>query len=156
MPVIQRSQVIEQLEQRKGGYFYLHLNADEIDRFEKKRKTRLVCEIDDTVKYSCGLNHLGNGDFFIIVAVKHLKTLKKTLGDEVQLRIYEDPDPLGVKIPEVLQVLMEQDESVKAVFDRLTDGKKRSLIYSIHKIKDIDLQVKKTYTFINGQALRRS
>ncbi len=108
----------------------------------------MLCEIDNIVKYSCGLNHLGDGNYYIILATRNLKRLKKDIGDPVSLEIYEDPNPLGVKIPDVLNVLLEQDDNIREVFDNLTDGKKRSLIFSINRIKDIDLQVQKILKFI--------
>jgi len=148
MPVFEFEQSLGQLEKRKGGYFFLKIEAQIIEQFEKKRHARLVCEIDDIVKYSCGLNHLGDGNYFIIVATKYLKTLKKELGDVVHFKIYEDPNPLGVAIPEVLQALIAQDEVVKNRFEQYSDGKKRSLIYTIHKVKNIDLQVQKVYKFL--------
>ena len=80
-----------------------------------------------------------------------MKKLKKVLGDEVSFEIYEDPNPLGVEVPEVLDVLLVQDDQLKAIYDKLTDGKKRSLIYSINKVKNVDLQVEKITTFLMGQ-----
>ena len=96
----------------------------------------------------------GDGDYFIIVATRHLKSIGKELNDLVSFEIYEDPNPLGVEIPEVLEVLLEQDEEAKERFNNLTDGKKRSLIYSIKNLKDIDKQVQKTLTFLNQQKAR--
>ncbi|MEM9833953.1 MAG: hypothetical protein AAF944_25200 [Bacteroidota bacterium] len=37
-----------------------------------------------------------------IVAIKHLKSLRKALGDPVTFKTFEDPNPLGVEMPEVL------------------------------------------------------
>lgn len=70
------------------------------------------------------------------------------LGEEVNYRIDEDPDQLGVDIPEVLTVFLEQDADSKAIFNKLTDGKKRSLIYSFVKLKDIDKQVRNIIDFL--------
>ena len=142
------NQKIKQLEKRKGGYFYLKLDHNIVNKFERKRSTRVICTIDDVITYRCGLNHLGDGNFFIIVAGKHLEKLNKQLGDIVSYRIDVDPDQLGVEIPEVLTVLLEQDSDAKAIFERLTDGKKRSLIYQIIKIKNIDKQVQNTLDFL--------
>ncbi|MEO0468553.1 MAG: DUF1905 domain-containing protein [Bacteroidota bacterium] len=152
MPSFQLQQAIRQLEKRKGGYYYLQVDADLVDQYEKKRATRLICTIDNTVSYSCGLNHLGDGNFFIIIATKHLKKLGKELGDDITAEIKEDPNPLGVEIPEVLQVLLAQDEYAKSVFDRITDGKKRSLIYTTRTIKDIDKQVQKIMEILEQEA----
>ncbi|UOY07327.1 DUF1905 domain-containing protein [Muricauda sp. SCSIO 64092] len=144
-------QTIKQLEKRKGGYFYLKLDSEIIDRFSRKRATRMICTIDEEVSYRCGLNHLGDGNFYIIIAGKYLKKLNKEIGNEVSYKIEEDPDQLGVEIPEVLTVFLGQDLDSKAIFDRLTDGKKRSLIYSFAKIKDIDKQVKIIIDFLNKE-----
>ena len=146
-------QRIEQLEKRKGGYFYLKIDAEIINQFEKKRHTRLVCTIDNELSYSCGLNHLGDGNYFIIVASKHLKNLGKGLGDSVTFNIIEDPNPLGVEMPEVLKVLLEQDEALNTQFEKLSMGKKRSIIYTIIKIKDIDAQIAKAIEIINTHSL---
>ncbi|BFP39622.1 hypothetical protein FGF1_04670 [Flavobacteriaceae bacterium GF1] len=144
-------QTIKQLEKRKGGYFYLKLDSKIINQFSRKRATRMICTIDKEVSYRCGLNHLGDGNFYIIIAGKYLKKLNKEIGNEVSYKIEEDPDQLGVEIPEVLTVFLGQDLEAKAIFDRLTDGKKRSLIYSFAKIKDIDKQVKIIIDFLNKE-----
>ena len=151
MKSYKNKQHIKQLEKRKGGYFYLQINADIINQFSRKRATRMVCTINDVVSYRCGLNHLGDGNFYIIVAGKYLKTLNKELDEEVTFLIEEDPDQLGVEIPDVLIALLEQDFELKTVYEKLTDGKKRSLIYSFNKIKNIDRQVSIITDFLNKE-----
>ena len=147
------TQPIRQLEKRKGGYFYFHIDKAIVDQFEKQRKTRLVCRVENQIDFSCGLNHLGDGNFFIILAGRHLKTMGKELGDEVQFEIFEDPNPLGVAMPEVLEVLLAQDEDSRQTFESITDGKKRSLIYAINRVKDVDKQVAQILKFLEEQKL---
>ncbi|MBW1296274.1 DUF1905 domain-containing protein [Aquimarina litoralis] len=147
-------QTIKQLEKRKGGYFYLKFDADVINKFSKKRATRMICSIDNIVSYRCGLNHLGDGNFYVIVAGKYLEKLQKELGDEVHYTIEEDPDQLGVDMPEVLSVFLEQDLEAKDIFNTITDGKKRSLIYSVIKIKNIDKQIKIITEFLTKEKLK--
>ncbi|RCS26858.1 DUF1905 domain-containing protein [Polaribacter sp. WD7] len=141
-------QTIKQLEKRKGGYYYLKLDSEIVNQFSKKRATRIICTIDDKISYRCGLNHLGDGNFYVIVAGKYLKELNKDIGDVVDYKIDEDPDQLGVEMPEVLTVLLEQDVDSKAVFDKLTDGKKRSLIYNFVRLKDVDKQIRNIIDFL--------
>ncbi len=148
------NQKIRQLEKRKGGYFYLELDADIVNQFENKKATRVICTIDNTLSFRCGLNHLGNGNFFIIVAKKHLDTLGKDSGDSVEYRVDKDPDQLGVEMPEVLEVLLSQDTDAKRIFDALTDGKKRSLIYSLARTKDMDIQVRNIMDFLDQEGLK--
>ena len=142
-------QAIGQLEKRKGGYFYLKIEADIINQFEKKRHTRFICTIDNTYTFQCGLNHLGDGHFFIILSSKKLSPIGKGLADVVTFELNEDPNPLGVDMPEVLSILLEEDEYLKSKFENLTDGKIRSVIHYILKIKDIDKQIEKTIQIIN-------
>jgi hypothetical protein len=144
-------QAIKQLEKRKGGYFYLEIDAGIVNQLERKRSTRIICTLDDRISYRCGLNHLGDGNFFIIIATKYLKKLGKVLGDHVKYSIEKDPDQLGVAIPEVLSVFLSQEDDYKAVFEKLTDGKKRSLIYTITKVKDIDKQVDNIMAFLDKE-----
>ncbi len=152
MPRFTFQQPIRQLEKRKGGYYYLVIESDIVEQYEKKRSVRLKCVIDHKVEFSCGLNHLGDGNFFIIVATKHLKSLGKELGSDVVFEIFEDPNPLGVEVPETLQVLLDQDEAAKSTYDQLTDGKKRSLIYTIKPVKNIDTQVRKILEFLEAES----
>jgi hypothetical protein len=42
----------------------------------------------------------------------------------IHFKIEEDPDQLGVEMPEILDVLLSQDENSKAIFDKISDGKK--------------------------------
>ncbi len=144
-------QIIRQLEKRKGGYFYLKIDAEVVNQFAKKKTTRLICSIDDSISYRCGLNHLGDGNFYIIVATKYLDQISKQLGDVVSFKIDIDPDQLGVEVPEVLSVFLEQEPQSKKLFDQLTDGKKRSLIYSIRRLKSLDIQVRTISDFLAKQ-----
>jgi hypothetical protein len=148
-------QIIGQLEKRKGGYFFLKVGAEIVSQFENKRKTRFICKLDNKISFQCGLNHLGDGNFFIIISTKNLKLIERQLGEIIPFELIEDPNPLGIDIPETLEVLLEQDIELKNKFDKLTDGKKRSIIVQISKIKDIDKQISRTIELINNPEFQR-
>lgn len=149
MKVYTNEQIIGQLEKRKGGYFFLQIEAEIVNQFEKKRHTRFLCTLEKTSTFQCGLNHLGDGNFFIILSKEKLQAVNKQLGDKIHYELSEDPNPLGVEMPEVLEVILEQDETVKAIFESLTMGKKRNVIFQMNKIKDLDKQVQKTIKLIH-------
>ena len=149
------SQPIEQLDKSKGGYFILRIDSDVVNKFYNKHATRIICTIDDTVSIPCGFNHTGDGNFYLIVASRYLKQLKKQHGDLVNFEIYDDPNPLGVDIPEVLQVLLDQDDEAQDTFNKLTDGRKRTLIHSINRVKNIDKQVEKILTFLGEEKIKQ-
>jgi Domain of unknown function (DUF1905)/Bacteriocin-protection, YdeI or OmpD-Associated len=145
----QDEQIIDQLEKRKGGYFYLTIPAEVVNQFENKRQTRLICTINECFSFQCGLNHLGDGNFFIIIGSQKMKEIGRKLGDKVRFEVKEDPNPLGVDIPEVLEAMLEQDEELKNAFENLSLGKQRSVIFAIQKIKSIDKQIEGIRKYIS-------
>lgn len=156
MELLVIEQEIKQLEKRKGGYFYIQLLSSIVNEFPNKRSTRLICTIDEKLDFQCGLNHLGDGNYFIIISGKHLKAIDKQIGDKIKLVIQEDPNPLGVDMPEILEVILEQDHEIKIIFDGLTLGKKRSIIHQINRIKDIDKQIQKVIQLITESSISKS
>ena len=142
-------QIIGQLEKRKGGYYFLKIDAEIVNQFENKRQTRFLCTLENSLTFQCGLNHLGDGNFFIILSAKNLQSVNKSLCENIIYELNEDPNPLGVAMPEVLEAVLEQDETLKLTFESLTLGKKRNIIHQIIKIKDIDLQIQKSIKLIN-------
>jgi hypothetical protein len=101
MPVFTFRQPIGQLKKRQGGYYDLMVAADVVVQFERKRATRLVYTIGQSLFFSCGLNHPGDGNFYlIIVSTANLRIPGKTVGDPVSFEVGEDPNPPGVDGPQ--------------------------------------------------------
>ncbi len=59
-------------------------------------------------------------------------------------------------MPEILEVILEQDYEIKIIFDGLTLGKKRSIIHQINRIKDIDKQIQKVIQLITESSISKS
>lgn len=155
MKTFQFTQEVQKLAPNKGSYYFLKIPAEVVEQFEKKRSTRLLCTLESSMSYSCGLNHYGDGNYFIILAGRYVKKLKKEIGDSISFEICEHPNPLGVEVPEVLEVLLEQDPDAKEIYDTLTDGRKRTLIFSISRIKNIDLQIQKITDFLLQEKIKQ-
>lgn len=137
--------------QKRGSYYHIEVAADIVNQFEKKRATRLICTIDEKVTLRCGLNHLGNGNYYIMLAKRYITEIGKEVGEHISYTLEEDPNPLGVDIPEVLEVFLAQDEAGKQIFDQFTDGRKRTLIFSVLRIKNIDKQVETIIKFLKAE-----
>jgi hypothetical protein len=127
--------------------------AATVAKMPQQKRTRLLCTIDGKVGYRCGLNHMGDGDFFIIVSTKNLNAIGKKEGDIISFVLTIDENPLGVEMPEVLEALLTQDEDAMSAYNKLTDGKKRSLMYYIIRFKDVDKQVKAATDFLSGRVV---
>ncbi len=155
-PAFAGRQTLQKLPANRGGYYYIAVDAAVAASFSRGHKTRLRCVLNNSIPLSCGLNPLGNGHYFVIIATRHVKALKKSEGDELLFCLSEDENPLGVAIPEVLEALLEQEDELRAVFNGMTDGKKRSLIFLIKDMKDVDRQVQKAVAFLTTVKAGRS
>jgi len=154
--MIHLTTTIQKLPQLRGGYCFFEINKQLIEQFEKKSKTRFICTIDDSYEFSCGLNHLGDGNFFIMLTKDRINTINKSVGDSIDVQLIEDTSKLGVEIPEVLEILLDQDPRLNAKFEQLTPGKQRSIIFQMNKIKDLNKQVAKTIELIDSIDLYRT
>ncbi len=136
------------------GFYYLNVDASTVKQMSNGKATRLICTIDEIVTFQCGLNHMGDGNFYIILSTKNFKKLKKNVGDPITYELKEDPNPLGVEEPEVLLVLLDQDEQAKGIYENMTDGRKRTLIHSILRVKNIDKKVEMILEFLENENLK--
>ena len=142
---------IEKLEPRQGGYLYARVGAEWLrQHFGQAGRLRLLCALDGGPPYRCGLSHLGDGDFFLILSAAKLKPLGKGAGDGLRVALALDPDPLGVDLPEVLEMLLAQDPALQAAFARLAPGRRRNVAFQVQKIKDLDRQVAKALELLGG------
>lgn len=78
---------------------------------------------------------MGDGNFFLSISTSNLASVQKEVGDNFHFEFFEDLNTLGVDIPKVLEIVIEQDEHLKAIFDSLTLGKKHNIIHQISRIQ---------------------
>ncbi len=141
MPHLKLSQPLARLDPGKGRYFHFAIPAEIGRQFPGQPRPRIQLIIPHHLELSLALNPMGDGSYYIMLARRYVKRLGLQEGDLVQFEIREDPHPLGVPMPEELEVLLEQDAFVRQAFDNLTDGRKRSLIHAMNRIKDLDRKV---------------
>lgn len=153
--ILRENQVIRQLKPKKGGYFFLSVSSEVVRKLPSGRSTRLICTLPNETRFQCGLNHLGDGNFFVIISKKNLDLSDAIPGEEIEFELAIDPNPLGVEVPEILKVLLEQDEVLKSLYDELSDGKKRNIIFGINRIKNVDLQIERACKLIKEAHIPR-
>ncbi len=151
--LIQKGQQnLTKLPFNRGGFYHIPLSAEVIKALPDGPKTRIICELDDRLSIRCGLNPLGEGAYFILLAKRYIEQLEKVEGNLISYILKVDPHPLGVDIPEVMHELFDQDPEVKTVFEQLRNPRKRTLIHRINRVKNIDLQVRHILDFIEEEA----
>lgn len=147
MKKIKGNGTVELLPKRKGGYHYIAIDKVVVNQFPKQKKTRLLCTINNA-SFPCGFNPLGNGDYYIILGAEKRKQCGIQLGETIAYELAVNPNLLGVAEPEILCEFLAQDPLANAKYKQLTDGKKRSLIFALMRVKDIDRSAQKIRTFL--------
>ena len=143
---------LEMLDPMRGGYRCVMYDKELVDTFPKKSKTRIILDIDDgNIHVQAGIQSFGGGKYFSMIGKTKLNGHTYEQGQAISVVIYLDPNPLGVEIPEVVEVLLEQDEIIARVWSKLTDGRKRTICHTVHRIKNIDKQVDKCLVFFEEE-----
>ncbi len=78
------------------------------------------------------------------------KELGVFMNDYFQLQIFEDTSKYGVEISEELEAVLLSDYDAFTIFENLTPGKQRSIIYAIQRYKSPQMRVDKALILIEN------
>ncbi len=73
--------------------------------------------------------------------------------DYFNVELFEDTSKYGVEMPEEFEAVLQSDPIGSDIFESLTDGKKRSLIYYILKIKTSQTRIDRSILIVNNLKL---
>lgn len=90
-----------------------------------------------------GALHFYKEQYLISFGKRYQKELGVFPSDYFELQLLEDQSKYGVEVPGALQAVMDSDPEGFELFESLTPGKKRSLIYYIARFKTEQTQVDK-------------
>ena len=112
--------------------------------------TRLLCSVNGFPEFHCGLVAYGNGEGYISINKKRQREFGVRLGDEVTIELSHDLSKYGMHMPEELEALLEQDPEGAALFEALSGGKKRYIIYHVDSVKSSQLKIDRAIMLINN------
>lgn len=146
------NQIIKTTLQRFDGnlwHFHVLIKQKIADYFIEGNNRRVICVLNKTEQFQAALMPHGDGDYFININ-KELRTkLRLKIGDEVLLELQKDESEFGLPFPEEFEVLLQQDLEGADVFNKLTKGKQRTLLYMIGKPKSNDLRIRNAIGVLN-------
>lgn len=132
-------------------WFYHFLVPDEVSQQLLASETgrRVLCSIDGTTPIHCSLMPDGLGSWFINVN----KALREKLGwqenQERKVTLQPDTSEFGMPMPEELKEALLQDPAAKSIFDNLTPGKQRNLIYIVNQVKSPSIRLRRALVITN-------
>jgi hypothetical protein len=108
---------------------------------------RIICRINNSISFHCGM--LPKGEFrYIMLSKDKIKSLNLKINDEILVEIFDDNSEYGMNICEEFQEVLFSDPDGNLLFEKLTSGKKRSIIYLISKVKNPELRIEKSFVLV--------
>jgi hypothetical protein len=100
-----------------------------------KQRVQVIASFEgNSTKFHGAIQKRGEG-FYLMFGKQHQKTLGVFPNDYVQLQFFKDTSKYGVDMPEELEAVLQSDPEAFELFESLTIGKKRGLIYAILRYK---------------------
>ncbi|PWG06414.1 YdeI/OmpD-associated family protein [Polaribacter aquimarinus] len=84
-----------------------------------------------------------SGDYKMMFSKQKQKELELSLGDEFTIQLFEDTSKYGVDMPEELEAVLMSDYDAYTIFESLTKGKQRSIIYGVLRFKSSQQKIDK-------------
>jgi hypothetical protein len=133
---------MNKIEKFSNGMHYVMVDENIVGSFTLKGSKRAICVIDSE-HFHCAFMPKKEGGYFINLGSTICKKLKLKEGDEITLSFKEDDSEFQFEMPEEFSEVLYQDPDADAVFQGLTDGNKRGLIYVITLVKSSEKRIER-------------
>lgn len=120
-----------------NGYYGIILPEALAEQFLEKghKRVKAIARFNtNEVSFHAAIQRI-KGEYRMMFGKGHQKVLGLFPSDYFELQLYEDTTKYGVEMPEELIAVLESDPKALAGFIKLTDGKKRAVIYHIKRYK---------------------
>jgi hypothetical protein len=137
------------LEKFDGNLWGLHVKVPDVksDQLMSTGNKRWMALLNKKATIRCALMPSKTG-YFININQQLAKKLAIQVGDPVHFEMTPDTSEYGMEMPEELQVTFDQEPEAFDLFDKLTPGKKRNLIYIVSKVKNSNSRIKKSLAIV--------
>jgi hypothetical protein len=129
------------------GPFFKIPNAIAEELLKITNDKRVQCDLNNEITIPRAISK--KDDFYYILMNQEiLKKLKIDFGSEIYVVLSPDVSKYGMPICEEFQEVLFQDPEGEILFDKLTPGKQRSLLFYVNKIKSSQLKIERAFVII--------
>ena len=108
---------------------------------------RIICTINNDYTFHCAMQSKVTF-YFIMLNQETCKKYNYNENDKVSVEIIADKSKYGMEISEEFEEVLFSDPEGEIWFNKLTDGKKRSLIFLTNKTKNSQLRIEKCFVVL--------
>ncbi len=116
--------------------------SDFIANNHKRIKAKAKFE-ENYIEFYAALKREKSGLYRIYFSKAKQKELGVFVNDYFTLQIFEDTSKYGVEMPEELEAVLLSDYEAYTLFENLTPGRQRSIIYAVSRYKSAQTRVDK-------------
>jgi Bacteriocin-protection, YdeI or OmpD-Associated len=102
---------------------------------------------EKSIEFYAALKHEKTGLYRIYFSKGKQKELGVFMNDYFTLQVFEDTSKYGVEMSEELEAVLLSDYDAFTIFENLTPGRQRSIIYAISRYKSSQLRIDKSLIF---------
>jgi hypothetical protein len=103
---------------------------------------RVFCTVNDALTFQAALLPSGkNTRYYISMNKEKRDQLGIVPGDKVTVELRRDNTKYGLPMPAELREVLNQDAEGARLFDALTNGRQRTILYYVAKAKDVDRRI---------------
>jgi hypothetical protein len=103
---------------------------------------RVTCTLNDKVSFACSLMGNAKGAYKISINKEHRDKAGIVPGDTCSVTLVRDDSEYGMPVPIELTEVLDQDPSAKKLFESLTNGRRRVIVWHVNKAKDTDERIR--------------
>ncbi len=145
------------MQEFKSKIYYLEklklhhivITAEILEKFinnktKSKYNQRFRITLNNKITWQAGSTSLGDETAYITVSKARMKELDVHLNDEVSVLLELDTSKYGFDVPEEFTVVLEQDDHARTLFEGMSMGKQRAIIYIVLQLKSSDKRIEKS------------
>ncbi|MEO1434178.1 MAG: YdeI/OmpD-associated family protein [Bacteroidota bacterium] len=124
-----------------AGYHFLVISAEEAAPFLIEKDRRVIVRVKDQLQLHVQLKKLKTGGYGVYLNKATCKKLDIRDGDLIPVTIRVDDTKYKAPMPETLLEVLESDPEAYHIFENLTPGKQRNIIFMVAKAKRLETQI---------------
>jgi hypothetical protein len=125
-------------------FHFLSLSETDVQPLLASGIKRWICSIEGLDSFHCAILNSKVEGYYISLNQERIRKLKLPLGGCCTLSLVPDESTYGMPIPPEMAQILEEDPESYVIFEALSDGKKRSLLYWIGGFKNEKTRLHKT------------
>ncbi len=128
------------------NYYALQLPPSIVQPFLDKKQSRVKVEAKfegNLITFHAAIQKR-NGKYVMLFGKQYQKALAAFPNDVLELQFFEDDSKYGVDVPEEFEAVLFSDPDAYNLFETLTPGRKRGLIYAIARYRNSQTRIDKT------------